>query len=478
MFLDVIAATVIIVIGAQYSAAMIPFIVGVLYLLQKFYLRTSRQMRFLDIETKSPLYTLYTETLAGAVTVRAFGWEDVFLDEHQRRLDHSQKPYYLMLCLQRWLSVVLDLLTAGMAVAVVAFAVLFTGTSSSSAIGLAFLNIVSFSGNLMGLVHMWTQLEMSLGAIARVRDFVASTPHESAPDDSPTPHPPPSGWPTAGAITFNDVVASYSPDLEPALRGVTLTIPPGSKVAICGRTGSGKSSILLTVLRLLDLRSGSVVIDGIDLAHLAHEDIRVRIASLPQDPVTVPGTVRTNLAPLPPRRLSRWPSSSPLPLPLPGGEEGQHSHSPPSDEDLVTALQTARIWDIISSRGGLDADFDSLALSPGQRQLFCLAAAAVRKSKVVLLDEVTGSVDFATDAEVRRALLANNNKDFLGACTVVEVVHRIEMVMEYDLVAVVDEGRVVEVGKPRDLILVEKKSGGGRFAELWEGRRGRNREEH
>jgi ATP-binding cassette, subfamily C (CFTR/MRP), member 1 len=457
VFLDVIAATVIIVIGAQYSAAMIPFIIGVLYLLQKFYLRTSRQMRFLDIETKSPLYTLYTETLAGAVTVRAFGWEDVFLDEHQRRLDHSQKPYYLMLCLQRWLSVVLDLLTAGMAVAVVAFAVLFTGTSSSSAIGLAFLNIVKFSGNLMGLVHMWTQLEMSLGAIARVRDFVASTPHESAPDDSPAAHPSPSGWPTAGAIAFNDVVASYSPDLEPALRGVTLTIPPGSKVAICGRTGSGKSSILLTVLRLLDLRSGSVIIDGIDLAHLAHEDIRVRIASLPQDPVTVPGTVRTNLAP---PRLS-WSS----PLPLPGGE----GHSPPSDEDLVTALQTARIWDIISSRGGLDADFDSLALSPGQRQLFCLAAAAVRKSKVVLLDEVTGSVDFETDAEVRRALLAN--KDFLGTCTVVEVVHRIEMVMGYDLVAVVDEGRVVEVGKPGDLM-----EGGGRFAELWEGR-GRNREE-
>jgi len=461
VFLDVIAATAIIVIGAQYSAAMIPFIIGVLYLLQKFYLRTSRQMRFLDIETKSPLYALYTETLAGAVTVRAFGWEDVFLDEHQRRLDHSQKPYYLMLCLQRWLSVVLDLLTAGMAVAVVAFAVLFTGTSSSSAIGLAFLNIVSFSGNLMGLVHMWTQLEMSLGAIARVRDFVASTPRESASDDSPTPHPPPSGWPTAGAIAFNGVVASYSPDLEPALRGVTLTIPPGSKVAICGRTGSGKSSMLLTVLRLLDLRSGSVVIDGIDLAHLAHEDIRARIASLPQDPVTVPGTVRANLAP---PRLS-WSSSS-LSLPLPSGEG--HSHSPPSDADLITALQTARIWDIISSRGGLDADFDSLALSPGQRQLFCLAAAAVRKSKVVLLDEVTGSVDFETDAEVRRALLANEG--FLGTCTVVEVVHRIEMVMEYDLVAVVDEGRVVEVGKPGDLLV--EKSGGGRFAELWEGRKG------
>ncbi|KAK0627622.1 P-loop containing nucleoside triphosphate hydrolase protein [Immersiella caudata] len=438
-FLDVLAGSIIIVSGAQYAAAMIPLLFVALFFLQKVYLRTSRQMRFLDIEAKSPLYTHFTETLAGAMTIRAFGWEQAFLDENQRRLDVSQKPFYLMYCLQRWLTVVLDLLVAGMAIVLVSFAVLFTWTSSSSAIGLAFLNIVGFSQSLMALVQFWTQLEMSLGAIARIRSFVADTPSESLPSES---HPPPPGWPTAGAITLSNITASYSPSLPPTLNSLSLSIPPGSHVAICGRTGSGKSSTLLTILRLLDLSSGSTTIDSIDISLLPREAVRTAIASLPQDPVTLPGTVRTNLSPH---------STSP-------------SDSTPSisDTDLISALTKARIWELISSRGGLDVQMDSLSLSPGQRQLFCLAAAAVRKAKVVLLDEVTGSVDFETDREVRRGLLGGE----LRECTVLEVVHRIEMVMEYDIVVVMEGGRVAEVGKPEELLGKE----GGLFRGLWEGR--------
>ncbi|KAK0643218.1 P-loop containing nucleoside triphosphate hydrolase protein [Cercophora newfieldiana] len=433
LLLDIIASMALIVSGAQYSASMLPFILTALYFLQKFYLRTSRQMRFLEIEAKSPLYTHFTETLAGAVTVRAFGWERAFLEENQRRLDASQKPLYLMYCLQRWLGVVLDLLVTSLAVGLVSFAVLFTLTSSSSAIGLSFVSIVGFSQALSGFIQMWTQLEMSLGAIARVRTFVSSTPRESLPSET---LPPPPGWPTSGDITITNLTASYSPDLPPTLNGLSLSIPPGSHVAVVGRTGSGKSSLLLTLARLLDISSGTIEIDGIDISRIPREEIRRCIASLPQDPVTVPGTVRTNLSPL-------------------------ASESAAPDADLISALTKAQIWDLISSRGGLDAQMDSVNLSPGQRQLFCLAAASVRKAKVVLLDEVTGSVDWETDKEVRRTLMGEE----LKGCTVVEVVHRVEMVMGYDVVVVMDGGKVVEVGAPRELVGKED----GVFRVLWEG---------
>ncbi|KAK1752219.1 ABC multidrug transporter [Echria macrotheca] len=435
LLLDVIASSILIVAGAQYAAASLPFLFGALYLLQKFYLRTSRQVRFLDLETKSPLYTHFTETMNGAVSVRAFGWETAFTKEHQERLDVSQKPFYLMYCLQRWLTVVLDLLVGGLAVVLVAFAVELTWTSTSSGIGLSFLNLVSFGHNLMGLVYMWTALETSLGAISRVRNFVKDTPKEDREGEVQNV---PDGWPTRGEIRFEDVAASYSPSLPPSLQHLTLTIAPGSKVAICGRTGSGKSSTLLTILRLLDLQAGRLFIDDIDISYLPRQTIRTRLASLPQDPVTVPGSVRTNLAPL------------------------DSDRSTTSDADLIAALTKAQIWEVIQARGGLDADFDGLGLSPGQRQLFCLAAAAARRSRVVLLDEVTGSVDFETDAEVRRLLASE-----FGGCTVLEVVHRIEMVMAYDVAVVMEGGGVVEVGKPGELL-----ERGGRFKELWDGRMG------
>ncbi|KAK0715060.1 P-loop containing nucleoside triphosphate hydrolase protein [Lasiosphaeris hirsuta] len=472
---DVAAATGIIVSGASYTAVIIPFTAAVLYILQRFYLRTSRQMRFLDLEAKSPLYSHFTESLGGMVTVRAFGWEGVFLDEHRRRLDISQKPYYLLFCLQRWLGLVLDLLVAGMAVALVAFALLFHGASSGGAVGLSMLNLIGFSQSLAGLVLVWTQLETSLGAISRVRDFVQDTPKEDLEGETQMV---PDGWPTKGEIKFQNVAASYrqvilsslgsmkhppsnlplpsSAELEPALRGVTLEITPASKVAICGRTGSGKSSTLLTILRLLDLNAGTILIDGVDLSCLPRETIRAHLASLPQDPVALPGSVRANLAP-----FCTSPASSPTSAPH---NPTTTSASPDvSDHDLIAALTSAHIWPIIEARGGLDADFDSLNLSPGQRQLFCLAGAAVRRCHVVLLDEVTGSVDFETDAEVRRMLM----HEFSG-CTVLEVVHRVEMVMGYDVVVVMDGGVVVEVGKPDELLGKE----GGRFKALWEGRGG------
>jgi ABC-type multidrug transport system fused ATPase/permease subunit len=196
---------------------------------------------------------------------------------------------------------------------------------------------------------------------------------------------------------------------------------------------SGKSSLIATILRLLEVTPKSTLtIDNANLTRLPRQTIRSHITALPQDPFHISGTVRFNLDP-----------------------EGAVQ----ADSPLINALQMTSIWSIIDGRGGLDAEMDDLGFSVGQMQLFCLARVLLRRSKVVLLDEATSSVDRATDDEVREAIKAN-----LEGRTVVEVAHRVEIVKKYDVVVTMAEGRIVEVGSPDELL--EKPQ--GLFRALWE----------
>ncbi|KAK1504420.1 uncharacterized protein CCOS01_16872 [Colletotrichum costaricense] len=441
-FLTVLAETAIIATGSSYIAALIPPSFLALYLLQKYYLRTSRQLRHIDLEAKSPLFTHFSEVLVGLPTIRAFAWSPAMLRENHALLDASQRPYYLFFCVQRWLNVVLDLFIAGMAVVLVAFALYFTNATTMGAIGLAMVNIINFNQTLSDFIEMWTMLETSLGAIARLKYFVRYTPREDR--DGETDEMPPA-WPGGGKIEIENVTAAYRQvdETEPVIRNVSLTIQPGQKVGICGRSGSGKSSLLLTLLRLLDLKSeeeggGDLKIASHSLLTLPRSTIRTSLTTLPQDPVLLPGSVRENLDP--------------------GG------HTP--DADLISALRKMKVWEPIEARGGLDAEMSATGLSAGQGQLFCLARALLRMPSrgggIVLLDEATSNVDHATDEEVRKVL----GKEFEEAgVTVVEVAHRLEAIAGYDVVVVMHEGRVVEVGKPKELL-----GRASRFRKLWDSR--------
>ncbi|KEY65241.1 hypothetical protein S7711_08779 [Stachybotrys chartarum IBT 7711] len=417
LLLRALVETGIIASGASYVAAAIPACLIALYLIQKFYLRTSRQMRFLDIESKSPLYTQFTEALAGLTTIRASGWTPDFMAENHKRLNTSQKPFYLTFCLQRWLQIVLDLLIAGMAVLLVAFALTFTGTTSSAAIGLAMVNLIGFNQTLAYVIVLWTELETSLGAIARLKWFAKNTPHEAKEMETATP---PSDWPSNGVIEFKNVSASYSDMSSPVLHNVSFQIQPGQKVGVCGRSGSGKSSLILSILRLLELRSGSICIDGLDLSTMPRPEIRTRLTTLPQDPIKLTGSVRYNLDP---------------------------GNTIQTDDMLVAVLAKVGMWSVIEPRGGLDADFEDLGFSAGQLQLFCLARALLLRNSVVLLDEATSNVDRQTDEQIRRVI-----REELGGRTILEVAHRLDAIKDYDVVVVMGEGRILEMGSPKDLL--------------------------
>ncbi|OJJ96983.1 hypothetical protein ASPACDRAFT_1882742 [Aspergillus aculeatus ATCC 16872] len=441
--------------GSSFMALTIPGLICLVYVLQNIYLRTSRQIRFLDLEARSPLYTHFMETLEGLVTIRAVGWEEAFTTRSDHLLNESQKPYYLLYCIQRWLDLVLQLLIGTLAVILVTLAVTLRTSSSGGQIGLALNSILGFNATFQMLFTYWTTLETSLGAISRVKSTAQLTPQET--DDNQDPPPP--TWPSHGEIVFQQATASWTSDLgvPPSLQEVTFTVPAGTKLGVCGRTGSGKSTLLAALLRLLDLNAGQILIDGHDIRTVPRTCLRDRIITNPQEPFFVSGSVRENMT------LTLTSGGSTLP-------PGSNHPETYSDQQIQTALTQSDLWATVAEKAGrgraqnhdhnpLDAAMQDLALSPGQQQLFCLARALLRKdaTRIVVLDEATSAVDGAADRRVQAVL----RREFAGH-TVVMVAHRVETLVEADLVAVLDRGRVVEVNAPGWLLAREESV----FAEL------------
>ncbi|RAK78057.1 putative ABC multidrug transporter [Aspergillus fijiensis CBS 313.89] len=409
-----IGELVVVVYSSHYVAATVPFLIGLLYLVQTFYLKTSRQLRILEIEARAPLLSHFMETLQGLSSIRAFGWTRSYTAQNDRLLGTAQQSLYLLYCAQLWLTLVLDMIVAVLAIILVSIAVT-TRTSTGASIGLALVNVVAFGANLKGLVYNWTALEIAMGAIARIRDFTSNTPSEEQPGSRA---PPPPDWPQQGLIRFHDVSAAYNSESPSVLKNVSLEVQPGQKLAICGRTGSGKSSLVGSLLQLLDLRSGTIEIDGVDISTLARQDVRSRLITLPQEPFFYHGTIRENL-----------------------DIHGQHS-----DEDLYEILARLGLQELIVRKGGLDVLMSEDMLSHGQRQLLCVVRASLRTSKILILDEATSSVDQETEALILDVL-----RERFRDHTVVCIAHRLNTILDYDQVIVLDQGRVVECGHPATL---------------------------
>ncbi|TWU72930.1 hypothetical protein ED733_000994 [Metarhizium rileyi] len=414
-FLGVIISAVLVFTGSGYVAAAIPFCAALLFLIQTFYLRTSRQLRLLDIEAKAPLFSQFIETLGGVTCIRAYGWSTQYLERSYDVLDASQKPYYLLWCIQRWLTLVLDLLAGGIAVMLVAFATLMRN-GSTGFLGVALFNVINFSGVLQTFVTQWTQLETALGAINRIKAFVQDTKPEGSNGEEKSL---PDDWPSAGSMTFENVSASYETSSRPVIDGFNLTIEPGEKIALCGRTGSGKSSLLLTIVRMLELDEGRITIDKHDISKVPREELRKRLNTLPQEPFFLYGSVRENIDPL---QIS-------------------------TDERIVETLRSVHLWDLLESRGGLDAPLSEDALSHGQRQLFCLARAIARPGSIVIIDEATSSVDSETDELMQRVL-----REELKGRTLIAVAHKLQSVLDFDRIVLINKGKIVESGNPQDLL--------------------------
>ncbi|PVH81871.1 hypothetical protein DL98DRAFT_457694 [Cadophora sp. DSE1049] len=417
-FILCIAQMILIGVASTYSAISFPIVLLALYFIQKFYLRTSRQLRLLDLEAKSPLYSQFMECLSGLATIRAFGWQHALEEKHRALLDQSQKPFYLLFAIQRWLTLVLDLIVAAIAVILITLVVKLRGIMDPGFVGVALLNVILFSQSIKMLLTFWTNLETHIGSISRIKSFTGDTEEENLLNERTLPPP---DWPASGAIEFKNVSAEYKAG-EPVLNNVTLSIEGGEKIGVCGRTGSGKTSFVLSIFRMIEMSGGCITIDDIDISTIPRQEVRSKIIGVPQDAYLLSGSVRLNADP----------------------------HRVASDAAIVDALKSVQLWDKVKEKGGIDTDVEKVFLSHGQKQLFCLARAMLRKSTILILDEATSSVDARTDELMQRII-----RERFSSHTIIAVAHKLDTILDFDKVLLLDEGGLVEYDSPYELLADE-----------------------
>ncbi|KAI9385627.1 hypothetical protein POPTR_011G091200v4 [Populus trichocarpa] len=389
-----------------------------------YYQSTAREVKRLDSITRSPVYAQFGEALNGLSTIRAYKAYDRMASINGKSMDNNVRYTLVNMGANRWLAIRLETLGGIMIWFTATFAVMQNGRADNqqafaSTMGLLLSYALNITSLLTAVLRLASLAENSLNSVERVGTYI-ELPSE-APLVIESNRPPP-GWPSSGAIKFEDVVLRYRPELPPVLHGLSFTIFPSDKVGIVGRTGAGKSSMLNALFRIVELERGRILIDDCDISKFGLMDLRKVLGIIPQAPVLFSGTVRFNLDPF-----------------------SEHN-----DADLWEALERAHLKDVIRRNSlGLDSEVTEAGdnFSVGQRQLLSLARALLRRSKILVLDEATAAVDVRTDALIQKTI-----REEFRSCTMLIIAHRLNTIIDCDRVILLDSGRVLEYDTPEELL--------------------------
>ena len=443
-----LAATLIFISIVQpwFLAGVVP-LMGAYFLVQKFYRRSYVELQRTDATTRSPVYAHFSETLTGVDTLRAYGRAGDAAATSAALVDANHRAFFGLKSADQWLSLRLEVVGAALVTLTAVLSIAGKGKLSPSLAALALSESLDVVGFLKYAVMSGAMFEARANAVERLRSYARLAP-EAAVESTPE-HAPPPGWPTAGGLSFTDVVLRYRPGLEPALRGVSFSLPPGCRAGVVGRTGSGKSSLIVALFRLVEPCGGVIRVDGLNLALLGLTDVRGRIAAIPQDPALFSGTVRSNLDPYGRHTDAElWDALGVVGLKAIVAEAGAAEGVSDAGGAARAAASAAPV------RGGLDARVAEGGdnWSVGQRQLLCVSRAVLRRPRLLVLDEATASVDGETDALIQ----ARIRTAFAGATTLT-IAHRLNSIIDSDRVLVMEGGLAVEDGTVPDLL---RKSGG------------------
>ncbi|XP_075643518.1 putative ABC transporter C family member 15 isoform X3 [Castanea sativa] len=387
---------------------------------QQYYIPTARELARLAGIQRAPILHHFAESLSGAATIRAFDQEDRFIDGNIGLVDNHSRPWFHNMSAMEWLSFRLNLLSNFVfAFSLVLLVTLPEGIINPSIAGLAVTYGINLNVQQASIIWNICNAENRMISVERILQY--SNIASEAPlviEESR----PPNNWPEVGTICFKNLQVRYAEHLPSVLKNITCTFPGRKKVGVVGRTGSGKSTLIQAIFRVVEPRGGSIIIDDVDICKIGLHDLRSRLSIIPQDPAMFEGTVRTNLDPL-------------------------HQYS---DSEIWEALDKYQLGHLVHDK---EEKLDSTVVengenwSVGQRQLFCLGRALLKKSSILVLDEATASVDSATDGVLQKII----SQEFTNR-TVVTIAHRIHTVIDSDLVLVLSEGIIAEYDTPGKLL--------------------------
>ena len=434
-FCNVIGTIILCIIYIPWFAIAVPLIVLFYVVIANYYQASAREIKRLEATKRSLVYSHFNEVLSGKDLIKAYRVQDTVKEKLDRLIDSQNEAYFLTLVNQRWLGANLSILAFAIVFIVAMLCVFTVFHISAASTGLLLTYVINLTGILTMMMRALTQVENEFNSVERINHYAFDLAQE-APYEIPENDPAPS-WPESGEITFENVSMKYRPELPYVLKDISLSINKTEKVGFCGRTGAGKSTFMTCLYRFSEFE-GEIKIDNVDISKLGLHTLRSKLTIIPQDPVLFIGSIRDNLDPF-------------------------HEHD---DDKLWHALSTAGLInkeDLENVKKQLNDDEnlhkfhlnkivedDGANFSIGERQLIALARALVRKTKILILDEATSSVDYETDYKIQQTI-AKEFKD----CTILCIAHRLNTILNYDKIVVMNEGKIVEFDEPKKLYMNE-----------------------
>jgi ATP-binding cassette subfamily C (CFTR/MRP) protein 4 len=417
----VLGSIVIIGISNPWVLLILIPIIPIFVWLRRYYLRTSRYIKRLESVTRSPVYALFSSSLSGLMTIRAFNMENDFVNLFIDKVNANTRAFFIFACTSRWFGLRLDLMTCCLTLLTAVLSVALRKSLDPASVALGLSYCIALTAQFQWGVRQSAEIENYMTSAERIDEYSHIPPEAGFYKEESEP---PVNWPFEGRIEFKNYKLRYRRELEPVLKGINLEILPQNKVGIIGRTGAGKSSIFQALFRLTDkpTTEGQILIDGIDISKISLNDLRSILNIIPQSPVLFSNTLRYNLDPF--------------------------THY--TDEQLWDALEAVQLKtkiERLEDKLNIQVAEYGSNFSVGECQLICIARAILKQSKILLIDEATAHVDTKTDQLIQQIL----REKFINQ-TILTIAHRLNTVMNSDKIVVMNDGIIAQYGSPTELL--------------------------
>ncbi|CAI7321143.1 BTE_collapsed_G0022890.mRNA.1.CDS.1 [Saccharomyces cerevisiae] len=439
-FANIVGVCVMCIVYLPWFAIAIPFLLVIFVLIADHYQSSGREIKRLEAVQRSFVYNNLNEVLGGMDTIKAYRSQERFLTKSDFLINKMNEAGYLVVVLQRWVGIFLDMVAIAFALIITLLCVTRAFPISAASVGVLLTYVLQLPGLLNTILRAMTQTENDMNSAERLVTYATELPLEASyrkPEMTP-----PESWPSMGEIIFENVDFAYRPGLPIVLKNLNLNIKSGEKIGICGRTGAGKSTIMSALYRLNELTAGKILIDNVDISQLGLFDLRRKLAIIPQDPVLFRGTIRKNLDPFNERTddelwdaLVRGGAIAKDDLP-------EVKLQKPDENGTHGRMHKFHLDQAVEEEGS--------NFSLGERQLLALTRALVRQSKILILDEATSSVDYETDGKIQTRIVEE-----FGDCTILCIAHRLKTIVNYDRILVLEKGEVAEFDTPWTLFSQE-----------------------